>query len=86
MNKNWDLIHIKHGTIKKIFSTLSISSTILHDILNTTQANIQLSHLHSGHKLHVLISPGNKFKAFKLQLSNIKTLHINYTEQGYRHT
>ena len=68
-------IWIKNQAQKEAFETMSIA-TLLLQIMNFSQSNIQLSNLQSGYLLNHLLKKNNKTKAAKTLCQKIKLLNL----------
>ncbi|TWI56834.1 murein DD-endopeptidase MepM/ murein hydrolase activator NlpD [Pseudomonas duriflava] len=80
----WKEVTVKNGdTLSTIFENVGLSTTTLHDALNSASEAKRFSQLRVGQKLEFKVSPDGQLLSLRSKPSTLETLTLSRTESGY---
>lgn len=73
----------KGETLASIFKQQDLSSTLLHNIVNSSPQAKSLARIHPGQKLRFAFDSENALQQLVLERNRISSLNVSRTEEGY---
>lgn len=84
--ENWRSVTIKTGdTLSKVFSNLGLSNSLLQEMINDHSLKKIITKLRPGQILDFKFDEYDALREVKLKLTDLKTLYIIHTQEGFKH-
>lgn len=83
----WKTVPIKKGdTLSTVLGSIGVPNSLLLDMLTQEKTAKEFTQIRPGQNLEIRLSPENQFLALKLKKSNLETIQIDKTEEGFKFT